>query len=93
MKLELDKCKTLDEKRAEIERYRQAVSEDLSTKGKIASAKPVCNACGGYVQIAAKYLSQKYQEELYEPPYCIYCLSNLMGRSVDELKLEYSSEK
>ena len=61
--------------------------------GNVVMPKAICAACGSYAQNSAVYLSQKYSDIFMETPYCIYCLSHALNRSVEDLKAEYNREK
>lgn len=78
----------LNAMKAEIDkRYKESVQR---YGGKV-EPKPVCSLCGGYAHVAAAALCKAHAEELDGAMYCNYCLSNVTGYTVDELKEQYNA--
>lgn len=90
----MDDIKTIrarfEERRREAIAHYEAVAAEFGPNTKVTTSL-TCSACGGYVQKPAVYLCEKYSDILGEATYCIYCLSRLLNRSVEDLKAEYKA--
>ena len=74
-------------------KHREKVLKDMGLEEKDLVAKPTCSLCGGYVHVAAEFLCKKHAADLENQYYCNYCLSNVTGFTVEELKQQYLEEK